>query len=176
MAELTYTLTEKQFCDAQRLHFSFKPRWLNWIFTLCGVLGLPLLGAGLYAHNYILATAGFVYNCLLLLHIKPIAKLALHGSQYLLRPRLLRIFRNSPSLHQQSHVELRDGLMHLQSENGSGVLPWKHIIRWAEDKDSVLLYLQPQLFIIVPKEIDPQSAFIMPLREQLQAHVGPARK
>lgn len=175
MAELTYTLTEKQFCDAQRLHFSFKPRWLQWIFTLCGILGLPILGAGLYAHNYILASAGFAYSALLLLHIKPVARLALYGSQYLMRPYLLRSFRNSPSLHQQSHVELRDGQLHLQSENGQGTLPWKHIIHWAEDKDSLLLYLQPRLFIIVPKNVDPQSSFITPLREQLTLVGAPRR-
>ena len=176
MAELTYTLTEKQFCDAQRLYFSFKPRWLKWLITGCGILGLPILGAGLLAHNYILALAGFAYSCLLGFHIKPIARLALYGSQYLLRPRLLKTFRNSPSLHQQSHVALRDGVLHVQSENGQGTLPWKLITHWAEDKDSLLLYLQPRLFIIVPKDVDPQSHFVTPLREQLLAQVGQPRQ
>ena len=94
----------------------------------------------------------------------------------LLRPKLLRAFRRAPSLHQQSHVELRDGQLHLQSENGVGTLPWKHIIAWAEDQDSLLLYLQPRLFIIVPKEADPQAHFVTALRARLLDQVGPVRR
>ena len=176
MAQLTYSLNEQQFCNAQRLHFSFRPRWLRWVFTLVGILGLPILGAGLYHHNVILSIAGFLYSSILLLHIPAVARLAQRGTSWLMRPRLVRTFRRSPSLHQQSHVELRDGVMHLRSDNGQGVLPWEHIIHWAEDDDSVLLYLQPRLFIIVPKEVDPKPSFIAALREQLLTHVGPARR
>ena len=173
---MTYSLSEQQFCNAQRLHFSFRPRWVRWIFTLVGIAGLPILGTGLFYGNAMLSIAGFLYSSILLLYSPPVARLAQRGIDRLMRPRLLRIFRRSPSLHQQSHVELRDGQMHLQSETGQGVLPWEHITQWAEDKDSLLLYLQPRLFIIVPKDVDPQSHFVTPLREQLLAQVGPPRQ
>lgn len=176
MAQMTYSLSEQQFCNAQRLHFSFRPRWVRWIFTLVGILGLPILGTGLFHRDVILSIAGFIYSSILLLYIPAMARLVQRGIERLMRPRLLRIFRRSPSLHQQSHVELRDGEMHLQSETGQGVLPWKHITQWAEDEDSVLLYLQPRLFIIVPKEADPQSRFVTALRAQLLDHIGPARR
>lgn len=175
MAEMTYSLTEKQFCDAQRLHLSFKPRWVKIIFVLVGLAGIVLLATGLHQQKYGLALAGFVYSSFLLLSLQPISQLVGRLVMLILRPMLLRTFRRSPSLHQQSHVELRDGQLHLQSDNGSGTLPWKHIIQWAEDTQSILLYLQPRLFIIVPKNMDPQQHFTTPLRAQLLAQVGPPR-
>lgn len=176
MAELTFTLTEQQFCEAQRLHLSFQPRWIKAVFVFVGIAGLLILAAGLHYQKSGLKLAGFCYALFLLLSFGPCARLAEKLVVRLVRPKLLRAFRNSPSLHQHNHVELRDGQLHLQSDNGVGTLPWKHIIRWAEDKHSLLLYLQPRLFIIVPKEADPQSGFVNALHEQLLKHIGPARR
>ena len=176
MAELTFTLTEQQFFKAQRLHLSFQPRWIKAVFAFVGIAGLPILAAGLYYQRYGLMLAGCLYSLFLLLSFKPCARQAGNLLMRLLQPRLLRSFRRSPSLRQQSHVELRDGVLHLQSENGGGTLPWQHIIAWAEDAHSILLYLQPRLFIIVPKHIDPQLQFSTLLRQLLLEKIGPAKK
>lgn len=176
MAELTFTLTEQQFFKAQRLHLSFQPRWVKATFAFVGIAGLLILAAGLYYQKTGLTLAGLIYSLFLLLSFGPSARLAGKLAMRLLRPKLLRAFRRAPSLHQQSHVELRDGQLHLQSENGVGTLPWKHIIAWAEDQDSLLLYLQPRLFIIVPKEADPQAHFVTALRARLLDQVGPERR
>ena len=47
MAQMTYTLTEEQYIDAQALHLSFKPRWFKFLLWFLVVPGLVLLGAGL---------------------------------------------------------------------------------------------------------------------------------
>lgn len=69
---------------------------------------------------------------------------------------------------------MRDGQL-LTGLDSEGRLPWGQIIAWAEDESSLLLYLQPQFFLIFPKEADPHSQFIAPLREQLLANIGPKR-
>ena len=172
MAQMTYTLTEEQYIDAQALHLSFKPRWFKFLLWFAIVPGLVLLGTGLFHHNYGLAFAGMVY-CLLpfLFFFKPLMAWRLR----LFAPLFRRTFRRSPSLGQTSHVQVQDGVMHVQSDNGAGKLPWNFIIRWAEDEHCMLLYLQPRMFIILPKQAD-SSSFLTEMREQLLAHVGPARR
>lgn len=165
MASLIYQLTEDQFIAGQRLHSSLRPWWSKWLLRLITLAGLLLLAVGLYYGNYWLILAGLLY-----------AVISLFNFSLITQPLLRRTYRRSPSLHQQSQVELREGQLHLSSMNGGGVLPWAHIIQWAEDERSLLLYLQPRLFIIVPKDEAAGSEFAAALREQLQAHAIKQRR
>ena len=159
MLELSYALTEAQYIAAQRLHISIQSRGQKWLRWLTQLLGAGLVVGGLYEGTYWLALGGLI----------AVLSPWLNWT-FTTLPRLMQTYRNSPVLQQTCHIELRDGLLHTSSEQGSSTLPWGHIIRWAEDERSLLLYLQPQLFIILPKEADAQSVFIPQLREQLQRH------
>lgn len=172
MATMTYTLTLAQFIDAHALHLSFKPRWFQFLLVFLLLAGLVLLGTGLFHHKYGLALGGLVYCLFPLLFFKPMVA----WRNKLLTPLYRRTFLRSPSLTQTSHLELQDGVLHVQSDTGAGKLPWNFIIRWAEDENCMLLYLQPRLFLILPKQADPQPSFLALLREQLLEHVGPARR
>ena len=155
VAALSYQITEAQFIAAQRLHVSFKSPAQKLLRLITCALSLFIIAASLYKGPYWLALAGVVGLC------HPWISWALTSL-----PQLLNTYRNTPALHQQFRAELRAGqlLTGLESE---GSLPWDHIIAWAEDEHSLLLYLQPQYFLIFPKEADPDSRFITPLREQL---------
>ena len=164
MAELTYQLTEAQFLDAQRLHASLKPWWARLLLYFVSLAGLALLGLGLYYGNHWLALGGLVY-----------ALLPISSFRLITRPMARRSYRRSPSLREPNTVALRDGQLQLHSARGGGSLPWEHIIHWAEDERSLLLYLQPRLFLVLPKAADTRPCLIAPLREQLLAHVGTPR-
>ena len=161
VAALSYQITEAQFIAAQRLHVSFKSPAQKLLRLITCALSLFIIASSLYKGPYWFALAG------LLGLIYPWITWTLTQL-----PQLLNTYRNTPALHQQFRAELRAGqlLTGLESE---GSLPWDHIIAWAEDEHSLLLYLQPQLFIIVPKNSDAPPDFFSALREQLQAQVGP---
>lgn len=86
----------------------------------------------------------------------------------------MQAYRSSPALHQLNRLALREGLLYSGDGQNQNALPWNHIIRWAENDCSLLLYLQPQLFIIVPKGAQAPDGFFTALREQLMSHVGSA--
>ena len=152
---LSYQITEAQFIAAQRLHVSFKSPAQKLLRLITCALSLFIIAASLYKGPYWLALAGVVGLC------HPWISWALTSL-----PQLLNTYRNTPALHQQFRAELRDGQL-LTGMDSEGSLPWNHIIAWAEDEHSLLLYLQPQYFLIFPKATDPDSRFITPLREQL---------
>ena len=144
MTTFQYTLTEAQFIAAQRLHVSLRSRGQKLL------RGLTLLLAGLIA--IFAPWLSWTFTTL---------------------PRLLKTYRSSPALQQSNCVALRDRQLCTGTDQADSILPWSHIIQWAENGHSLLLYLQPQLFIIVPKNSDAPPDFFSALREQLQAQVGP---
>lgn len=165
MCEFSYALTEAQYIAAQRLHISIQSRGQKLLRWLTQLLGAGLVVGGLYEGTYWLALGGLIAL------LSPWLNWT-----FTTLPRLMQTYRNSPSLQQENHLSLQDDQLFTRSADAGGVLPWNHIISWAEDERSLLLYLQPQLFIIVPKEADVQSVFIAQLREQLQRHERPKIK
>ena len=161
---LSYQITEAQFIAAQRLHVSFKSPAQKLLRLITCALSLFIIASSLYKGPYWFALAG------LLGLIYPWITWTLTQL-----PQLLNTYRNTPALHQQFRAELRDGQL-LTGLDSEGSLPWDHIIAWAEDGHSLLLYLQPQYFLIFPKTENADSPFLANLREQLLAHVGQPRK
>lgn len=160
----TYRITEAQFIAAQRLHVSLRSPGQKLLLRITRVVSAAIIAGSLYKSTYWLALGGLI-------------GLSHTWLSWVLStvPQLMRSYRSSPALQQPFAAELRDGqlLTGLESE---GQLPWDHIIAWAEDGHSLLLYLQPQYFLIFPKTENADSPFLANLREQLLAHVGQPRK
>ena len=165
MCELSYALTEAQYIAAQRLHISIQSRGQKWLRWLTQLLGAGLVVGGLYEGTYWLALGGLIAL------LSPWLNWT-----FTTLPRLMQTYRNSPSLQHENHLSLQDGQLFTRSEDAGGALPWSHIISWAEDERSLLLYLQPRLFIIVPKDEAAGAEFAAALREQLQAHAIKQRR
>lgn len=162
MTTFQYTLTEAQFIAAQRLHVSLRSRGQKLLRGLTLLLGVAVVAGSLYEHTYWLLLAGLI------------AIFAPWLSwTFTTLPRLLQTYRSSPALQQSNCIALRDGQLCTGTDQADSTLPWSHIIQWAENEQSLLLYLQPQLFIIVPKNSDAPPDLFSALREQLQAQVGP---
>ena len=162
MLELSYALTEAQYIAAQRLHISIHSKGRKWWLRISKLIGAAIVLGSLYERTYWLMVGGLIY----MLH-------GWIGWTFTTLPGLMRSYQSSPSLQQENHLSLQDGQLFTRSADAGGALPWSHIIRWAENDACMLLYLQPQLFIIVPKDADAQSVFIPQLREQLQLHERP---
>lgn len=162
MTELQYTLTESQFIAAQRLHVSLRSpaqRLMRWLTLL---LGMALVVGSLYEGLYWLTAGGLIAI------LSPWLSWT-----FTTQPRLMQAYRSSPALHQLNRLALREDLLYSGDGQNQNALQWNHIIRWAENDHSLLLYLQPQLFIIVPKSAQAPDGFFTALREQLMSHVGP---
>lgn len=162
---LTYTISEKHYLDAQRLHARFKRWYVKLFFAVLCIAGVVLFGTGLYHHNYWLALAGLVY-------------MVLPWSVFYLitLPLARRSYRNYPAMHQPQTLEVEDEQLVLRSAIGDSKLPWKYVVRWAEDVRFILVYIQPNMFFIVPKAADAEGTTVAKLQNLLRTRVGPARR
>ncbi|MDR0214216.1 MAG: YcxB family protein [Comamonas sp.] len=165
MASLTYHISEEQYVAALRLHVQLRPRWTRWLRYLMAILGVLILVTSLLLKTYWLAVGGAIY-----------VLVATSSFQMYVRPMAQRAYRRYPAMHQAQTLELNDGELTMRSSQGESRVPWNFLIQWAENAEFMLLYLQPNLYYIVPKVADPDQAALGELRSQLQAHVGPARK
>ncbi|GMU66801.1 MAG: hypothetical protein AMXMBFR36_30750 [Acidobacteriota bacterium] len=62
-----------------------------------------------------------------------------------------RLYRQTKAAGRPTTYSIDDSGLTLQSENGSGSVPWPDFHRWKEGRSCLLLYINQALFIILPK-------------------------
>lgn len=159
-----YQITEVDYINAQRLYRRRGSRWgyaVRWIVVL---IGLAMAALGLYAHVWWLAILAIPY-----------ASMPWWLHWLVNEPLARRQYRKYPAMHKPQSLEVSDENVRLSSVIGDSTLPWNLIIRWAEDDEYLLLFVQPRLYFIVPKRADVGGQVIARLGGLLARNVGPAR-
>jgi hypothetical protein len=84
-------------------------------------------------------------------------------------------YRKYPAIHRSIALELLDEGVRTSTAKGVGTVVWSDIIKWRCNREYVLLYLAPRLFLIVPMRLAHEGLPLDVLITQLQRHVGCAR-
>ena len=133
--------TERDYVIAQFLHMRPRP-----VFAIIGVV---LVGLLIWA----LATSGSgsLYAVVVFLIVY---------FAVFIPWRHRRTFREYKALSEPFTLVVQDDGLHFESEHGSGVVPWSHIVKWRCNKSVVLVYPARNLFYLVPRHcFSSQSEF-----------------
>src|SRR5262249_15016095 len=93
------------------------------------------------------------------------------GFWYPLKAR--RIYRQYKAVGLPFTAEITDQGIQIDSELGSGLLPWSHIRKWREGSSVFLLYPADALYHILPKDVFSQES-MREFRNTLNERLGPA--
>jgi hypothetical protein len=86
-----------------------------------------------------------------------------------------RHYRKYKAIHEPMAVELSDDGLRFSSTNGEGIVRWRTIFRWRQDRRFVLIYPMPALYYLVPKSLEQQGFDIPLLVQRLAERVGKER-
>ena len=70
----------------------------------------------------------------------------------------------SKGLQKEQNFRFDDEGIHAHSENGSGKVAWKDLLKWKERKEALLIYPASNLFYIIPKSIFQNEAELFSIR------------
>ena len=88
--------------------------------------------------------------------------------------RARRTFREYKALSEPFSMEVRDDGLFFERQNGSGLVPWGHLVKWRANSSLVLLYPARNLFYLVPKHCFPDSEQFAQFQARLTERVGRA--
>ena len=87
-----------------------------------------------------------------------------------------RSFAKHPLAHLTRSLSLRSDGLHFETERGATVVLWRDIIKWRNDHRTILIFLAPQLKILIPMRWVDGGFPIAELRAALTREVGPLRR
>lgn len=149
-----FSLTQQQFVHAARLHA--RPSKARRLFHLL----ITLFVAYSAWTQFQLGNSGYA---LMLVAILPLA-LNMH---LLVTPLFSQMYRRNPALAEPLSIQLRHDGIETDSVNGRQLLSWQQIVRWREDDESLLLYINARQYLTLPKSIASQGFDFDQLRAQL---------
>jgi hypothetical protein len=89
--------------------------------------------------------------------------------------RARRYYRQYKAIHEPMTVELSDDGLRFRSTDGEGIVRWRTIFKWRQNRRFVLIYPMPILYYIVPKSLEQQGFDIPLLVQRLTERVGKER-
>ncbi|MBA8882068.1 YcxB family protein [Phyllobacterium myrsinacearum] len=162
-AELVWTevkYTKQDFIRAQQLHSA--PRIRDWVVLL--LIGIP---TGLFALDdhrksiWLLIPAGMILVGAVM--------------RWIYTPWFAsRNYNMQPLAHVVLSFAFDPDCLWSRSERGESKLLWKDFIRWRSNDTSVLLYMSPSMFLVIPARIGASGFPIAELKHALDNNVGPA--
>ncbi len=87
-----------------------------------------------------------------------------------LKPRALKIYRESASLQEEMTLIFEDDGCRIEQPSGSWRVKWRHLVRWDEDREIFAVFPNRAMAIIVPKQQVSQDVVNF-MREQMK-HSG----
>ena len=156
--EAEYTITEDEYVKANKL-FSIPTRKHKYIYaiaivvlTVAALVGGDTIVRGVALGGLIGGGGGFVI------------------SRYLYAPwKTRRMYRNYAAAREPVTIQIKDEGVKFISEMGESTIGWRHILRWREDSEFVLIYQAPHLYHVVPKRV---GDITYQISEALTNHVG----
>jgi hypothetical protein len=127
---------------------------------------LPLWGAIIFAlGTYVLSTG--VTEALFLV----VGGLVITFSVALLRLLHLRNWRKQPSLAEPFQMSITDTGIESHSVNGNSDVRWTAFTKWKESPEAFLLYLAPNLYVMLCKRLISPASSVEELREMIRRNV-----
>ena len=162
MTSIRFHITEDDYVAAQRLHMrTAMRRSAKWVVVFC-----ILLYAAFGAWHRIWWAVAIALSALALPWLIDTVLLGFTAR---------RSYRRYPAMHGEQTLTVTNDGVQATSTMGNTDLRWPMVIRWAEDAEFMLLYLQPRMYFIVPLRADTDGTVGAQLREQLLRHVGQPR-
>jgi hypothetical protein len=163
---IEYQITEDDFASAGQLAVQTKSKFAAGQRYILVVLGAFLIVCGAIAavsrHALSGLWAGLLWGSLLL----SIAVFyGFYGYQF------RRVYRKAPLLRERRSLDIDDRTLQFKTETSEGRTTWDAYIKFAENKDTFILFQQGnQIFVPIPKrELSPPQ--IDELRALLAAHL-----
>lgn len=82
-----------------------------------------------------------------------------------------RTYRQYKAMSEPVEMQVRDDGLFFRRENGEGLVPWSHIIKWRYNRKLILLYPTSNLFYMVPlsffNSLGDYQAFQQVLKERI---------
>jgi hypothetical protein len=83
-------------------------------------------------------------------------------------------YRQYKALSEPVSVEVQDEGLFFKRENGEGLVPWSHIIKWRQSNTLLLLYPASNVFHLVPSHFFSTPENFSAFKEILREHIGNA--
>jgi YcxB-like protein len=163
---IEYQINEDDFASAGRLAVQAKSRWagiqryflagFGVLLIVCGVI------TGIIGHAFSALWGSLLWGAILL----GISVLyGFYGYQF------RRIYRKSPLLTERRTLDVDEHNLQFKAASSEGRTTWEAYIKYAENKDTFIIFQQGnQIFIPIPKR-DLTAPQIDELRTLLQAHL-----
>lgn len=148
-------IQESDYIRSQYLHIRPRP-----VFAVVGLLILLLFVWSLVSAPSWVMAAVTVYLALWLFVFIPW--------------RAKKNYRQYKALSEPVSIEVRDDGLFFKRENGEGLVPWSHIIKWRQSKTLLLLYPTSNVFHLVPSHFFLTPEAFSAFKEVLRGHVGNA--
>ncbi|AOY98264.1 hypothetical protein BKK81_02360 [Cupriavidus sp. USMAHM13] len=162
--ELRYVISEDEFLAVRRL-LSWRRPWIRkLVLSVFPVVGLVLALLTWWRGELITMVGALAYA------VSPWVLGYVVGT-----PLARRYYRRSPTLHEAQAMRFDDEGVTFISTVGQSRLHWKHLIRWYQDEQRLLLFIQPGMCFIIPKRADSRGDVLPRLCALLRQHLGPAR-
>lgn len=149
------SLQEADYLAAQRLHIRPRP-----IFAVVGLMLLAVALVMLYASRSWTLALALAFLFVVLFVYEPF--------------KAKRLFRQYKALSQRTIVEIRDNGLFFKHENGEGLVPWSHVIKWRSNDKLLLLYPASGLFYLLPSHFFPSPDAFREFVTQVQSKLGKA--
>ena len=85
-----------------------------------------------------------------------------------------RSFLQHKALSEPVEMQVRNEGLFFKRENGEGLVPWNHIVKWRWNDRLALLYPTSSLFHMVPRHFFATDEMYQSFRNQVQEKVGNA--
>lgn len=149
-------IRESDYVRSQYLHIRPRP-----VFAVIGALILTLFAWALIVSPSWVMSGVAAYLVLWLLVFIPW--------------RAKKSYRQYKALSEPVSVEVRDDGLFFKRENGEGLVPWSHIVKWRQGKKLLLLYPTSNIFHLVPSHFFQSHEAFMAFTEIVKGKVGNAK-
>ena len=146
---LTYRLTRAEYFAAQVLHArrQFRRRWWIWLLLMLGIfvwLQRDRLDGPDFGWVMAVATVLGVVVLLVLGVVLPWVQAA---------TMVLTVWRRQPTLHQEMQLVIGDDGIRVENDRGNWLYRWSDMITRTENARVSVLYLAPNLLLVLPRRI-----------------------
>lgn len=83
-----------------------------------------------------------------------------------------RRFRQHQALSEPMSIGVREDGLFFRRQNGEGLVPWSHIVKWRHNPRLVLLYPASNVFHLVPRHFFPEAQAYADFLATLHARIG----
>lgn len=84
-------------------------------------------------------------------------------------------YRQYKALSEPVSVEVQQDGLFFKRENGEGLVPWSHIIKWRQSNTLLLLYPASNVFHLIPSHFFPTNESFSEFKEIIRKNIGNAK-